>query len=181
MQARVLTLLIAAVTGCCLPAQDLVTVSLVAGPPIKGRFAGVSEDGALQIQTRGESLATVPQDKIVTAVFSEVLTPAQRGAARIHMVSGDTFVGAIEGGDFDEIAVATQAAGSFRVFLDHVSMVVLLDHRKSAAGTTNRATRPAGATAGSIPAIRRFRGGCCSWKTTTCASVVTWSRAWTCG
>ena len=133
MQVRIPTLLIAAVTGCCLPAQDLVTVSLVAGPPIKGRFAGVSEDGALQIQTRGESLATVPQDKIVTAVFSEVLTPAQRGAARIHMVSGDAFVGAIEGGDFDEIALATQAAGSFRVFLDHVSMVVLLDHRKSAA------------------------------------------------
>ncbi|NRA96419.1 MAG: NPCBM/NEW2 domain-containing protein [Planctomycetes bacterium] len=133
MQARILTLLVAAVMGCWLPAQDLVTVSPVAGVPIRGGFVGLSEDGALQIRTGVERIVSVAQEKIVTAVFSEASTLAQRGAARIHLVSGDAFVGAIEGGDFDEMALATQAAGSFRVFLDHVSMVVMLDEMKSAA------------------------------------------------
>lgn len=132
MQARILTLLIAAVTGCGLPGQDLVTITRVSGPPIKGGFVGLAAGGGLQVRM-GEKVETVPQDRIVTAVFSEATKAVQRGAARIHLASGDELVGAIEGGNFDEVAIATQAAGSFRIFLDHVATVVMLDELQSAA------------------------------------------------
>lgn len=130
MPTRIFGILIATLVVATASAQERVVINRVSGSPVKGQFLGLDTQGALRVRTGVEKEVAVPQDTIVTAVFSTESRPAPKGTASIRLSSGDVVVAAIEGGNFDEIALASHAVGSFRVFLDHVTLVVMTDHMR---------------------------------------------------
>ncbi len=127
MQARVPVLLAAVIAVSGLPAQQRVTVNPATGPAVRGDLTELSADGGLVVRTGADSTVTVPQGSIVSVEFPGGVQAPPRGAALVELASGDSLVAVIEGGNFDEIRLATRLAGSFRLFLDHVSAIYLLD------------------------------------------------------
>jgi len=119
--------LVTAATASPVRAQERVEINRVTGGPVRGALLGLDAKGALRVRTGAENEVVVPQDAIVTAVFSQDHRPAPKGTATVHLASGDHVVAAIEGGNFDEMALASHSVGSFTLFLDHVALVTMTD------------------------------------------------------
>ncbi len=134
MQLRVATLVAVVVLASGAPGQERVMVSRATGPAVSGELLGLAEDGGLVIRTAADSSTTVPQAEIVSVAFRVGQLVPARGAVRVELSSGDALVGIIEGGNFDELQLATRAAGSFRLFLDPVSAIHRLGAGFSADG-----------------------------------------------
>ncbi len=107
---------------------DQVTALLIDGDTRSGRFAGLSEGGAVRIETDAGPFETAAS-RVVSLEFEGPTAPERgSGLALLRLISGDAILARIEDTEGDDLRVVSPALGSTKVPLDVIRTVRIVDN-----------------------------------------------------
>jgi hypothetical protein len=105
------------------PAQwERVLVRPLKGEPFVAAFSGLDADGNLSFRTGSGEVIQRP-DSLVSVIAEEGDLIRGTNVLRFDFANGDVFYGVVEGGNYDELKLASAATGPFTVFVDPLKQI----------------------------------------------------------